>query len=80
MPSPIFNVRIVKLPAPVGSVKYALLKCPRCLKGIGVTDSMLAGLDSIICRGALGNTGTECRGHYYFHRSTSTISFVGSLN
>ena len=77
---PVYEVRVVKLPAPVGNVEHALVKCPRCLKGIGVTPAMLEGIDSIICRGDLGNTGMECRGHYYFNKLDSTIKFVGTIN
>jgi len=79
MMNPTFKVRTVKLPAPVGEVEHALIKCPRCLKGIGVNRGMLKGTESIICRGALGLTGTECGGHYYFDASTSALRFIGTV-
>ena len=78
--NPIYKVRVVKFDEPLGTATHALLKCPRCLRGIGITDSMLAGKDSIICKGALGETGTICNGHYYFDHKLSVIAFIGSRN
>ena len=73
----LFKVRVVKLKAPVGPVEHALIKCPRCLKGIGVTKAMLLGADSIICKGALGNTGLRCNAHFYFRSDVSVLHYIG---
>ncbi len=74
-----YPVRLVRFKDPVGLATHALLKCPRCLKNIGVTEDMLAGIDSIICKGALGNTGFICNGHYYYRRVKNVLEFVGTV-
>ena len=76
---PTFPVKLIKLRDPVGLTTHALLKCPRCLKGLGVTKSMLAGIDSIICKGALGNTSFICNGHYYYRAKERVLEFVGTV-
>jgi len=78
-----FPVELVKFKNPVkapdGSVVgHALLKCPRCGTGLGVTEAMIRGIDSIICNGALGATGLKCRGHYYYSMKTRLLEFVGT--
>ena len=55
--NPTFFVELVKFKNPIGNVGHALLKCPRCGTGLGVTESMLRGIDSIICQGMLKYQG-----------------------
>jgi len=74
-----YPVRVVKFNHPIGQVAHALLKCPRCLRGIGVTLPMLLGIDSIICKGELGKTGYVCNGHYYYERRRGVLRFVGTI-
>ena len=76
--SPKFHVEVVKFKDPIGQTTHALLKCPRCLKGIGVTMAMLLGMDSIICKGAHNLTGV-CNGHYYFDVKKRTLKFMGTV-
>lgn len=76
--NPFFEVRVAKLRDPIGNTTHALLNCPRCLRAIGVTMTMLLGRASIICRGLLGNTGKECRGHYFFDQDKQALEFVGT--
>jgi len=76
--NPRFKVELVKLSEPIGNVGHALLVCPRCLKGLGVSMLMLMGKDSIICEAMLGGTYTKCKGHYYFDVNTSELEFVGT--
>lgn len=78
--NPLFPVEIVKFKDPIGPVTHALLKCPRCLRGIGITQAMLLGTESIICKGALGNTETVCNGHYYYDRSIGVLRFIGTVD
>jgi len=75
---PTFPVELVKFKEPIGNVGHALLKCPRCGTGLGVTKLMLMGADSIICEGMLGNTGFKCRGHYYYNIKTQLLKFIGT--
>jgi len=75
-----FEVKLVTLDEPLGNVGHVLLKCPRCQRGIGITIGMFRGVESIICKGRLGETGSTCNGHYYFERITCTLSFVGTVN
>jgi len=78
MRNPRFKVELVKLSEPIDNVGHALLVCPRCLKGMGVTILMLTGKGSIICEGLLGGTYTKCKGHYYFDVNTSELEFIGT--
>ena len=80
MPHPYFPVELVKLSEPIGDTTHALMKCPRCLKGIGVTMAMLAKVDSIICKSPLGGTGFICNGHYFFDVDKGALKFVGTVN
>jgi hypothetical protein len=75
---PTFNVELVKFKDPIGNVGHALLKCPRCGTGLGVTEAMIRGMDSIICNGALGKTGFKCRGHYYYSMKSQLLTFHGT--
>jgi hypothetical protein len=75
---PTFLVELVKFKDPIGNVGHALLKCPRCGTGLGVTKAMIGGIDSIICEGMLGSTGFKCRGHYYYDLNTSKLTFHGT--
>lgn len=75
---PTFPVELVKFKNPIGNVGHALLKCPRCGTGLGVTEAMIRGIDSIVCNGKLGETGFKCRGHYYYSMSTSLLTFHGT--
>jgi len=77
---PKYPVKLVTLDDPLGSVGHVLLKCPRCLRGLGVTLAMVRGTESIICKGALGETGFICNGHYYFDDITCALYFIGTVN
>lgn len=78
--NPAYHVQVKRFRDPIGPVTHAILKCPRCERNIGVTKAMLLGIDSIICKGALGRTNTICNGHFYFDKELTTLRFVGTVN
>lgn len=78
--NPTFPVKLVEFKNPIGNVGHALIKCPRCLRNIGVTENMLLGIDSIICKGALGDTGFICNGHYYYDKQKEILKFIGTVH
>jgi hypothetical protein len=71
---PRFDARLIKIP-PIGNYTHAIIRCPRCGGNIGITDAMLAGFDSIICKAKL-NAGV-CNGHYYWRGNQ--LEFVGTV-
>jgi len=73
-----FPVDVLKIRNPYQGTTHALMSCPRCLRGMGVTLSMMMGIDSIRCKGKLGGTGTICNGHYFFDLDTSQLRFIGT--
>jgi len=77
--NPAFPVTVKRFRDPIGSITHAICKCPRCLRNMGITKLMLEGIDSIICKGELGDTGTVCNGHYYFESAQSILRFVGTI-
>ena len=77
---PQYPVKVVTLDEPIrGIIGHVILKCPRCLRGIGITKAMLAGSESIICKGKLGETGFTCNGHYFFDDVLCLLSFIGTV-
>jgi hypothetical protein len=71
---PRFDARLVKI-QPVGDYTHAVVSCPRCRNNIGITAAMLAGVESIICKGRLG--ASACNGHYYW--KGNQLEFVGTV-
>lgn len=75
--NPAFHVRIRRITPPVGSYQHAVSVCPRCGGHLGVNAGMLAGVESIICKGELSN-GAVCNGHYYLDlNAVHQLEFVG---
>ena len=71
---PRFPVRVARI-VPIGNYTHAVVRCPRCRGNIGINGGMLAGIESIICKGPLG-AGT-CGGHYYLRGKE--LEFVGTV-
>lgn len=71
---PTFRVRVLPVVDPVGEYTHAVVACPRCGGNIGINRGMLAGVESIICKGALG--AGVCNGHYYLREGV--LEFVGT--
>lgn len=71
---PRFPAVVRQMRDPIGDYTHVISRCPRCGGHIGINRGMLAGLESIICKGRLG-AGT-CNGHYYWRNGT--LEFVGT--
>ena len=74
--NPRFPVRLRKIKEPLGHYTHAISVCPRCKRHIGVTAAMVAGIDSIICKGKFPD-GRICNGHYYYRKGQ--LEFVGTV-
>lgn len=61
---------------PIGNFTHVISCCPRCGAHIGVTAGMVAGSESIICKGTF-RTGDVCNGHYYWRENQ--LEFVGTV-
>jgi hypothetical protein len=72
--NPRFDAKLVRI-RPVGPYSYALVCCPRCQTNIGITEAMVAGIESIVCKGRLG--AGSCNGHYYWRGDQ--LEFVGTV-
>lgn len=71
---PSYPVRVSRIVEPIGHITHAVRSCPRCGCNIGISDGMLAGIESIICKGKLGT----CNGHFYLRGDR--LEFVGTVN
>jgi hypothetical protein len=73
--NPRFKAGLVRI-SPIGIYTHAILSCPRCGRNMGVTEGMVAGIESIVCKGRFA-TGDVCNGHYYWRGGR--LVFVGTV-